>query len=60
VEVIRRNRYEFISDQARDARAKYGVKSVSVSRSRLAKRPGRRPVNDTYAALDRVYTHAKA
>jgi arsenite methyltransferase len=39
VEVIRRNRYEFLSDQARNASAKYGVKSVSV----LAVRPGRRP-----------------
>ena len=36
VEVIRRNRYEFISDQARNASAKYGVKSVSV----LAVKPG--------------------
>jgi arsenite methyltransferase len=37
VEVIRRNCYEFISDQARNASAKYGVKSVSV----LAIKPGR-------------------
>jgi arsenite methyltransferase len=36
VEVIRRNRYEFLSDQARNASAKYGVKSVSV----LAVKPG--------------------
>jgi ubiquinone/menaquinone biosynthesis C-methylase UbiE len=36
VEVIRRNRYEFLSDQARNASAKYGVKSVSV----LAIKPG--------------------
>jgi ubiquinone/menaquinone biosynthesis C-methylase UbiE len=36
VEVIRRNLYEFISDQARNASAKYGVKSVSV----LAIKPG--------------------
>jgi len=36
VEVIRRNRYEFISDQARNASATYGVKSVSV----LAVKPG--------------------
>jgi ubiquinone/menaquinone biosynthesis C-methylase UbiE len=36
VEAIRRNRYEFLSDQARNASAKYGVKSVSV----LAVKPG--------------------
>jgi arsenite methyltransferase len=30
VEVIRRNSYEFISEQARYASAKYGVKSISV------------------------------
>jgi arsenite methyltransferase len=36
VEVIRRNRYEFLSDQARNASARYGVKSVSV----LAVKPG--------------------
>jgi arsenite methyltransferase len=36
VEVIRRNCYEFLSDQARNASAKYGVKSVSV----LAVKPG--------------------
>jgi arsenite methyltransferase len=30
VEVIRRNPYEFISEQARNASAKYGVKSISL------------------------------
>lgn len=30
VESMRENPYEFISDQARNASAKYGVKSVSV------------------------------
>jgi arsenite methyltransferase len=30
VEVIRRNHYEFISDQARNASTKYGVKSISL------------------------------
>ena len=36
IKVIRRNRYEFLSDQARNASAKYGVNSVSV----LAVKPG--------------------
>ena len=30
IEEIRQNPYEFISDRARDASVKYGVKSVSV------------------------------
>jgi ubiquinone/menaquinone biosynthesis C-methylase UbiE len=36
IRVIRRNRYEFLSDQARNASAKYGVNGVSV----LAVKPG--------------------
>ena len=36
VEQVRSNAYEFISDQARNASKKYGVKSVSV----LARKPG--------------------
>ncbi len=35
IEQIRENPYEFISDRARDASAKYGVKSVSL----LAEKP---------------------
>jgi arsenite methyltransferase len=36
IAVIRRNSYEFISERARDASAKYGVSSISV----LAVKPG--------------------
>ena len=41
IEQIRENPYEFISDRARDASAKYGVKSVSLLAEKLSPRgPG--------------------
>ena len=46
VEAIRRNLYEFISEQARNASAKYGVKSVSVLAVKPAQAPGQGPVTD--------------
>jgi arsenite methyltransferase len=40
VEVIRRNHYVFISDQARNASTKYGVKSISLLAVKTGEKPG--------------------